>query len=83
MTVEKMALLELVQKSGGGDFLKQLAELVLQRLMQFEVDGLVGAARHESRLIMLRRADDRPPSYTTLTDVTNGNASGLRRRAPR
>jgi transposase-like protein len=42
-----MALLELLQKSGGGDFLKELAELVLQRLMEFEVEGLIGAARHE------------------------------------
>jgi len=28
MTEEKMALLELLQKSGGGDFLKEMAELV-------------------------------------------------------
>jgi transposase-like protein len=47
MTEEKMALLELLQKSGGGDFLKEMAELVLQRLMEFEVDGVVGAGRHE------------------------------------
>ena len=39
-----MALLELLQKRGGGDFLKEVAELVLQRLMEFEVDGVVGAA---------------------------------------
>jgi putative transposase len=47
MTDEKMALLELMQKSGGGDFLKELAQTVLQRLMEFEVEGLTGAARHE------------------------------------
>jgi transposase-like protein len=47
MTEEKMALLELLQKRGGGDFLKEMAELVLQRLMEFEVDGVVGAGRHE------------------------------------
>jgi putative transposase len=47
MTEERMALLELLQKSGPGDFLKELAELVLQRLMEFEVEGLIGAAKHE------------------------------------
>ena len=47
MTEARMALLELLQKSGPGDFLKELAELVLQRLMEFEVEGLIGAAKHE------------------------------------
>ena len=47
MTEEKMALLELLQKRGGGDFLKEMAELLLQRLMEFEVDGMAGAGRHE------------------------------------
>jgi putative transposase len=47
MTDDKMALLELLQKSGGGDFLKDLAESVLQRLMEYEVEGLIGAAKHE------------------------------------
>jgi len=47
MTEERMALLELLQKSGHGDFLKELAELVLQRLMAFEVEGQIGAGRFE------------------------------------
>jgi transposase-like protein len=47
MTEEKMALLELLQKSGGGDFLKEMAELVLQRLMELEVGGLTGAGYGE------------------------------------
>jgi hypothetical protein len=42
-----MAFLELVQKQGGGDFLKDLAQTVLQRLMEFDVEGLVGAGRYE------------------------------------
>ena len=41
MTDEMMPLLERLQKRGGGDFLKDLAEAVLQRLMEFEVEGLV------------------------------------------
>ena len=47
MTDEMMPLLERLQKRGGGDFLKDLAEAVLQRLMEFEVEGLVGAGRYE------------------------------------
>lgn len=47
MTDDTMPLLERLQKRGGGDFLKELAEAVLQRLMEFEVEGLVGAGRYE------------------------------------
>src|SRR5260370_25922941 len=47
MTDDTMPLLELLQKRGGGDFLRELSEAVLQRLMEFEVEGVVGAGRHE------------------------------------
>jgi putative transposase len=47
MTEESMPLLELLQKRGGGDFLKELAEVVLQRLMECEVEGVIGAGRWE------------------------------------
>ena len=47
MPDEMMPLLERLQKRGGGDFLKELAEAVLQRLMEFEVEGVVGAGRYE------------------------------------
>jgi len=47
MTDDTMPLLERLQKRGGGDFLKELAEAVLQRLMEFGVEGLVGAGRYE------------------------------------
>jgi putative transposase len=42
-----MALAELLQKSGDGDFLRAVAEAVLQILMEAEVEGLIGASRHE------------------------------------
>jgi putative transposase len=42
-----MTLLELLQKSGDGDFLRAVAEAVLQILMEADVEGLIGAARHE------------------------------------
>jgi putative transposase len=47
MTEARMALAELVQKAGEGDFLRAVAEAVLQILMEADVEGLVGAARHE------------------------------------
>ena len=47
MTEERMALAELLQKSGDGDFLRSVAEAVLQILMEADVEGLIGAGRHE------------------------------------
>jgi putative transposase len=42
-----MAFLERLQKGGGGDFLKELAEAVLDRLMPLDFEGLSGAGRCE------------------------------------
>src|SRR5580658_328364 len=42
-----MALSELLQKSGDSDFLRSVAEAVLQILMEADVEGLIGAGRHE------------------------------------
>jgi hypothetical protein len=39
MTDASIAFLDLLQKRGGGDFLKELAEAVLQRLTEFEAEG--------------------------------------------
>jgi putative transposase len=47
MTDERMALVELLQKSGDSDFLRAVAEAVLQILMEADVEGLIGAGRHE------------------------------------
>ena len=47
MTDEKMALVELLQKSGDGDLLRAVAAAVLQILMEADVEGLIGAGRHE------------------------------------
>ena len=45
MTDERMASIELLQKSEDGDFLRSVAEAVLQLLMEADVEGLIGAAR--------------------------------------
>jgi putative transposase len=46
MTDDRMALVELLQKSGDSDFLRAVAEAVLQILMEADVEGLIGAGRH-------------------------------------
>src|ERR1700733_14494562 len=47
MTEERLALSELLEKAGDGDFLRTVAEAVLQLLMETDVEGLIGAGRYE------------------------------------
>ena len=42
MTETSMPLINLLQKQDGGDFLRAVAEAVLQLLMEHDVEGLVG-----------------------------------------
>ena len=43
MTEDRLPLAELLQKAGDGDFLRAVAEAVLQILMESDVEGLIGA----------------------------------------
>lgn len=47
MTETTLPLIELLQKQDDGDFLRSVAEAVLQLLMEHDVEGLVGAGRYE------------------------------------
>src|SRR5438045_1990883 len=47
MTDERLALAELLEKAGEGDFLRAVAEAVLQLLMEADVEGQIGAGRYE------------------------------------
>ena len=47
MAEDTMALLELAEKHVEGDFLRELGQFVLQRLMEIETDAACGAERHE------------------------------------
>ena len=47
MTEERLPLNELLRKAGDGDFLRAVAESVLQLLMEADVEGLIGDGRHE------------------------------------
>jgi transposase-like protein len=42
-----LVLAELLEKAGEGDFLRAVAEAVLQLLMETDVEGLIGAGRYE------------------------------------
>lgn len=47
MTKDRMALLELAEKHADGDFLRELGQWTLQRLMELEAQALCGAEPHE------------------------------------
>jgi putative transposase len=47
MTEGRLPLIELLQKAGESDFLRAVAEAVLQLIMEADVEGLIGAGRHE------------------------------------
>jgi putative transposase len=65
MTEERLALSELLEKAGEGDFLRSVAEAVLQLLMESDVEGLIGAGRYErsgsSCIPKLRQGSYIPP----------------------
>ena len=47
MTQTNMDQSELLAKHDQGDFLRSIAEAVLQLIMETDVEGLIGAGRHE------------------------------------
>ncbi len=50
MTEERMALLELIEKRGDADLVRDLLAYAAERLMAVEVDGLCGAGHRERSL---------------------------------
>ena len=49
MTDDTMPFLDALLKRGGGDFMKELAEEVLQRLMAYDIEGRVGGPLRAQR----------------------------------
>ena len=47
MTDDRMALAQLLEKGSDSDLLREMIGYVAQRLMQLDMDGLVGAAHGE------------------------------------
>ena len=68
MTEDRLPLAELLAKAGDGDFLRSVAEAVVQLLMETDVDGLIGAGRHErtGERTTYRRYHDVPAAQQPL-----------------
>jgi transposase-like protein len=47
MTDDRLPLAELLAKTGDADFLRAAAEAVVQLIMEADVEGQIGAGRHE------------------------------------
>ena len=67
MTEPSLPLVELLAKAGDPDFLRNAAEAVVQILMEADVEGLIGAARHERT--------SGPPIATAFATATSIPAS--------
>ena len=77
MTEERMALIELLQKIS-------IAEAVLQILMEADVEGLIGAARHERSADRLNyRNGYRDRSFDTRLGPLSLRIPKLRQSLPR
>src|SRR5215469_14684958 len=68
MTDDRIALVELLQKSGESDFLRAVAEAVLQILIEVDVEGLIGAGRHERSADRLNYRKAQRPMLITSED---------------
>ncbi len=63
MTEDTLSLTDLLAKAGDPDFLRSAAEAVMQMLMEADVQGRIGAGRHE-------RNDDRTNQRNGYRDRT-------------
>jgi hypothetical protein len=71
MTEERLVLTELLEKASEGDFLKAVAEAVLQLLMESDVEGVIGAGRYERN----GRANDLAQRVTATAAAQERNRS--------
>src|SRR5512143_1875683 len=79
MTDDTMALSELMQKAADGDFLRTVAEAVLQLLMEADVAGVIGAGRQErSAERVTDRHGDRDRTLDTRLSTLNLRIPKLR-----
>ena len=76
MTEDRLPLAELLAKAGDGDFLRSVAEAVVQLLMETDVDGLIGAGRHER--IDVARVGEPPRSRYRVWTSRRGDRAASR-----
>jgi transposase-like protein len=90
MTEERLVLAELLEKAGESDFLRAVAEAVLQLLMESDVEGLIGAGRYEhsgeqrfGKILRpgLRRRRSAPTRALPATSASRSRSSSSRRAA--
>ena len=82
MTEDRLPLAALMAKSGDSDFLCTVAKSVLQIIMEADIDGLIGAGRHErSSDRSTWRNGYRDRSLDTLLGTLNLKIPKLRTRA--
>ena len=63
MTEERLPLTELLEKAGEGDFLRAVAEAVLQLLMETDVEGVIGGGvTSAAASARLPKITPRPPA---------------------
>ena len=95
MTIDRMTLQGLVEKAPDADFLREMIEVISNRLMQMEVEGLTGAGHgersatasamiHRSPARALRRHDHGPSHHefaamTSLLHHCQGHDRSLSR----
>jgi hypothetical protein len=84
MTDDSMARIALLPaKTDDADFLQSVAERTLQRLMEFEVEGLCGAARHDRSGYRSRALDTRLAALSSGSQAPPGVPRQLRRAMDR
>jgi len=79
MTKTNMDLSELLAKQDGGDFLRSVAEAVLQLIMKADVEGLIGAGKHE-RAVSPRSISRCPSCGSAAISSVSWSHERLRRR---
>ena len=75
MTEERLPLAELLAKADDGDFLRSVAEAVVQLLMEADAEGIIGAGRHE-------RSGERTTYRVNAGAKMHRRAAALRLRPP-
>jgi hypothetical protein len=80
MTEERLPLAELLAKGGEADFLRTVAEAVLQQLMEGDVEELIGAGWHERSAERLNLGDATLPRLTAAAVLLGREAAACQCR---
>jgi hypothetical protein len=82
MTDDRLPLAELLAKAGNGDFLRNVAEAVLQMLMEADVEGLIGAGRLSKDYEALPEVSEAMVTLAAIRLMLHRLAHPNRRRLP-